>query len=536
MRLFIITLFTLILMNSNLLYSQTWPKYYGLPNQMDRAQDIIETYDKGYLILGRYPAFSWLIKTDVNGHILWEKIIDNYPSEFPTAQSIEATSDGGVLVCGIALSGSSNKRSPFVMKLDACGEKEWCKLFDGSPHTFPTWAQDIKETDTGDIVVLVTQYGTIPEETIHLFKLNADGDVLWQEAYATTFNYPNTNTKIGKSLFIKSNNEYLISGDAFWEQPWNPGGPMPRTPLIINVDSDGKELWVLPFGLNDTLLGWANHTMEYIDNSYVSVGLNVPSATVYNGLIMSFDDDGNELGYTQLSFEHVDPNSNGGTLRYISQIDSLYLLAADYGDYFSSDPWPPGEILLEDIDFDELNILGSRYYPSNRLPYAIATLGSGKYLSTSTYPHSSTDYDIFLAKLNLNLEYDTANAGNFTYDSLCIPGPPQSGFIYLDDCDIVTSIEMPSAAEYRDRISNIPVSIYPNPATDQITFALENTEHHRNIELRCFNLLGLQQHHASINSGQTQSPANVSGWPPGMYVAVVYSNGKPLGRGKFVVQ
>jgi len=114
---------------------------------MDRAQDIIETYDKGYLILGSYPTFSWLIKTDINGQILWEIIIDNYPSEFPTAQSIEATSDGGVLVCGNAFSGTSNKRSPFVMKLDACGEKEWCKLFDGSPHAFPTWAQDIKETD-----------------------------------------------------------------------------------------------------------------------------------------------------------------------------------------------------------------------------------------------------------------------------------------------------------------------------------------------------------------------------------------------------
>ncbi len=73
-----------------MLWSQTWPKYYGQSNRIDRSKDIIETYDKGYLILGGYQAFSWLIKTDINGNILWEIIIDNYPRELPTAQAIEA--------------------------------------------------------------------------------------------------------------------------------------------------------------------------------------------------------------------------------------------------------------------------------------------------------------------------------------------------------------------------------------------------------------------------------------------------------------
>ncbi|MBZ0244015.1 MAG: hypothetical protein K8F24_12410, partial [Bacteroidales bacterium] len=198
MRSFTISLFILLLLDINLLYSQTWPKYYGQANRIDRPWDLIETYDKGYLILGNYPEFSWLIKTDINGNILWEKLIDNEPNPLGTSVAIEAASDGGILVCGIALSGYSNKYCPYVMKLNACGEKEWCKIFEGSPNDSP-WAQDIKETDSGDIVVLVTHYGSIPEETIHLFKLTADGEVLWKEAYATTFDYPNTNTKIGKS-------------------------------------------------------------------------------------------------------------------------------------------------------------------------------------------------------------------------------------------------------------------------------------------------------------------------------------------------
>ena len=139
-------------------------------------------------------------------------------------------------------------------------------------------------------------------------------------------------------------------------------------------------------------------------------------------------------------------------------------------------------------------------------------------------------------KLNLNLEFDSAYTGNFTYDSLCIPGPPQSGIVYLDNCDIILGTEIPTAAEYRARIHTIPITIYPNPAKDKVTFALENTQHHRKIELRCFNLLGVQQHQTKILRGQQQTTANLSNWPPGMYVVVVYSDGMPVGRGKFVVR
>jgi len=535
MKALIVSIILFILLNINSIYSQTWPKYYGQTNRREYVVDVVETYDKGYLICGYYSSpdwlqrWGWLIKTDVNGNIIWEKIIENTGKRFlPFA--IEQTQDGGILVCGMSMLGDNHL--PIVIKLNACGVKEWCKVFLGSPNN-QSPAVDIKETETGDIIVLVNMFGSNPHETIHIFKLSSEGEVLWQEPFATTYTYPNTNLKLGNSLLITSNGDYLISGDAYWEQPWNPGGPMPLTPLLILAGSDGNEEWVLPFGLNDTIIGWAWHTMEY-NNSFLSVGYKKAS-NLYHGLIMSIDENGNELGSINLEFNQLNPAANSGTIRYISDIDSVFIIGADYGN-LSWDYWPPGEILLEDINFDALNILGSKYYASNRIPYALATLNSGKYLSASTYRHSSTNTDIFLAKLNLNLEYDTAYTGNFTYDSLCIPGPPQSGFIYLNDCDIVLGTEMPTAAEYRARVSTIPITIYPNPAKDNITFALENTEHHRNIELRCFNLLGMQQHQTQISRGQQQASANVSNWQPGMYIAVVYSDGKPVGRGKFVVQ
>ncbi|MBM3437069.1 MAG: hypothetical protein FJY07_12740, partial [Bacteroidetes bacterium] len=67
--------------------SIVWPKYYSKTNNDSYSDDITEMYDKGYLICGNYNGYygsdfkqwSWLIKTDINGNILWDKIIEGGP-------------------------------------------------------------------------------------------------------------------------------------------------------------------------------------------------------------------------------------------------------------------------------------------------------------------------------------------------------------------------------------------------------------------------------------------------------------------------
>jgi hypothetical protein len=157
-----------------------------------------------------------------------------------------------------------------------------------------------------------------------------------------------------------------------------------------------------------------------------------------------------------------------------------------------------------------------------------------KILSNSSFFEPGVD--IVLSKLNLNLEYDTAYNGNFTYDSLCQPGPPQSGFIYLDDCDIITATEMPSPEEYYSSIAAIPITAYPNPAETEITLAFQNTEHHNNMLLECYNIYGQKVHSEKIYKGQQQTKLNMNSWNNGLYIAVIKSNGKVAGKSRFVVK
>lgn len=423
--------------------AQVWPKYYGQQNRREYARKIIETYDNGYLILGEFfntsysKRWAWIIKTDINGNILWEKIFENSQS-YTNLGSVLQSNDGGYFFCG-TVAALNGVNLPVVVKLNACGEKEWCKIFGRNPNTLP-YIQDIKETESGDIVLLVNQFGSFPQETIHLFKLNAEGEVIWKKAYATMYNYPNTNTKLGESLLITKNGKYLISGRGYWEQPWNPGGPMPLTPLFIMSDSDGNEEWVLPFGLKDTIIGIAFCIPKESHNTFL--GLAYSNRGEKNTpLFAEFNHTGQQTNSCLLLSEKVNANLTSGTLRSMYSINSMNYAQGTYR-YGPDQSIPLTVVELEDEIFGLDTIVTNHViYHEHFSPISFNKTDDNKLLSNSTITPSSVNYDIALAKLNLNLEYDTAYTIPITYDSLCTSGAPQSGFIYLNDCAI--DIDLP---------------------------------------------------------------------------------------------
>jgi len=95
----------------------------------------------------------------------------------------------------------------------------------------------------------------------------------------------------------------------------------------------------------------------------------------------------------------------------------------------------------------------------------------------------------------------------------------------------ITTVGIPEIVEPAHQLN-----IYPNPAKDHITLTLENTWFHSNLELRCYSLTGVQQYHTRATAHPVGVEIDVSKWPTGMYIVVVFSDGGPVGRGKFVVQ
>lgn len=517
-------------------FSQTWPKYYGEPEKYDLVEDIIETYDKGYLMCGNINNYSngtsmngWLIKTDINGDVLWEKIFEN-ELQINKINAIEQTNDGGFVICG-SIRKIIDQSQPFVVKLSTCGEIEWCKLY-STPET-NAWAQDIKETPTGDIIVLVNQFGENNVEDMSLFKLSAEGETLWKKAYCSGVVHPEGALPIGYEVLITYHNEYLIAGQVYWADPWNPGGPKPLRPMFVLVDSIGLEKWVLPFGLQDSIHGEALGILKKDYGNFVGVGYSWPNQGYDEGLIMEFDVLGNEVNCKIVNAKEIDTNFNRVLFYDGIKLDTSIVFGGTIGIEYTGSPTM--EAISDTNLFNNITFSNSLQHSNFKTPYSFSSTFNKKLLSNSTLKETG-NWDIALSKLNLNLEYDTLDTGNYTYDSLCDNLPIQSGFINLDGCIITGNEEIPTPEEYFASIKLIPIKAYPNPVTEgNIAFEFENTEHHNNMELRCFDNYGRAIHRQKIYRHQIESKVNIGTWKKGIYIAVLYSNGLVVGQCQFVV-
>ena len=519
------------------LYAQVWPKYYNKTNYDTYSDDVLEAYDESYFICGNFNTYNgseaqqwtWLIKTDVNGEVLWDKVIEG-GDEYMRTSAIEITMDGGILLCGHIWTEIGNF-DPYAMKLNACGEKEWCTIFASSTQINP-WAQDIKETQSGDIIMLVNQYGEDNIEDMDLFKLNSIGELQWKGTYCSGNVYPESLAPIGRNLIITQANNYLIAGEVYWEDPWNPGGPKGIRSVFVEVDENGNENWVLPFGLQDSIYGQGKNVLEIDSNRFIGVANKWPIETLETVLV-EFNSQGIMTQFTILDNQLISTDISKGTPLDIEISDTLYFIGGLYG---VPNAGYSSEIVLDTNIFTNPIVFNFYQHYEEKDPYSMLKTTNNKILSNSTFD-GSDKWEIALSKHNLNLEYDTLDPGNYIYDSLCTtPGLPQSGFIFLDDCDIITGVDIPSPEEYYASLKVIPITAFPNPAKDKVTFGLENTEHHKNITLKCFNLMGKQVSETTILTGQKEAATNVTRWPQGMYVAVVYSEGLPVGECKFVVE
>lgn len=128
---FLLLFITIFVLDISFIFSQSrWVKVYH--DEINAFGDkVIESYDHGYLLLGRYgssyPKRLWLIKTDVNGETLWERTIGDGLKTIAFFDMHQDSSGNTYLDGGSFFYDSDG--DPIVMKINSCGEQEWCRIF-----------------------------------------------------------------------------------------------------------------------------------------------------------------------------------------------------------------------------------------------------------------------------------------------------------------------------------------------------------------------------------------------------------------------
>jgi len=529
--------FQLIFLLGSGIYAQKWEHVYGLPNQNESTFRVLNHYDKGYIvtasIANEYNDYQgWVLKADVNGNLLWDKVIGVAPDQVFFSKTVYDNL-GNLYLFGTIVQGIE-PLWPVAVKINECGELQWCKQLYFEEYEFGQFYDAIL-LDNGDLLAVANMPNDGQVDMIFLFCISPDGEYRWKQSYASRNDYPNFEMRLGSRIQI-FDDIYIISGYVYSPHPDFPTISSLR-PMFIGIDTLFNEQWVLEFGLQDNMKGKALTSIPINDSLFIGVGRHRyydSTGDTQDAWAMFYNQQGEQTGYQVITADKLGSGITESSFYEIERVnDSIFLSTAGYY-YDDDDKNAKGEIVFDTA--------GNVYQYALREGTAggntsVIKTFDDKFVVACSYRYPDLSYDVYLYKINQQLEQDTVYPGNYTYDSLC-PYPIESGVIDLSGCDVVTSIEeIPTLEQYRRQQQSITIKASPNPsATGEVLLELENTGAFTNIQLRINDAYGNHIHTQSILSGQGAIAVDIATWPPGIYIAVVYSDGTARGKAKFVVR
>jgi len=501
-----------VLFTSSISFSQNWPVVLG-DDQNILSYSITEDYDKGLLISSYLLKNSSttkqgiLIKTDVNGNTLWQKSFGT--GEYPfDLWKVYKTKDEGTILCGSTAKYDNGYYDPFYVKLNTCNEIVWCTVLHSELGSGDDYGRGIIELADGSFIGMIKYYGhQIQTIRISLVKLNPDGEPVWIEHLAqddsTVYN------EEGYDLILTSDSNYLVAGH-------RNGGSQP---YFIMCDTLGNEEWALSWDKTDILAGSIDEVIEKDSGIFYAVGGGVSPGYPLNPLLVKFDKDGNELYHKAILGDTI---KGGGGGPFTAMNDTIFAIGYNWA------PGPNTNYGFSGIATTDTlgNIINRRTLVEQIIePTNIIKTHDGKIIVTGHY-FLDNNWDVYLWKMNMQLEDDTLYTQPMIYDSLC-PGEIVSDTLDLD-CGIYVNIdEIPTREEYEN-----PLKVFPNPADKQIHIKVEPGQ---GKVIKVFDEYGREKTKFVIPvTGELV--LDCSTWPKGLYLFSLFKQEKFVRSAKVIVQ
>jgi hypothetical protein len=491
-----------------LLFSQDWINYYGTGAHAASFY-CIENYDKGYILCGMVEnyQYGWLIKTDINGNKLWDiRIGDGVNSS--SLRNIERTADFGYILSGTSSMFNPPHTDPYIMKLNSCGEIEWCKVLvlddagDGSVS--------VKQMSDGSYLLCTILYGTIPDNIINLFKFDGGGNPVWRKIYNRD---SIINSEYIEKMYI-DDSTVLLSGYCYY--------PSWLKPYYIETDTAGSENWRLVYSQH-TGLGFVGGALSSIKDShgnYYSAGFSLGSPA-----LLKFSKE----GYEMMNVDLFPTSESGNAITILVLNDTSLITSAGW----TINSFPYLGIIKTDTLGNQTKIKNLPNPGNVMLSWSAKTFDNKIVLVATDFQGSNSRIELF--KFNSDLEYDSIYTRHFTYDSLC----PH----HIVSDTINEPIDKPETAALK---------IFPNPARGQVT--VEFPKHlvvkngnssfgsttiydkWKSTILEVYDLAGKRLLQKEVIRAQTTMEVDVSSWPVGMYYFKLSFNGRTVAGEKVVLE
>ncbi|NQV18876.1 MAG: T9SS type A sorting domain-containing protein [Armatimonadetes bacterium] len=236
-----------------------WTRTFG-GTGIDRAESVKETTDGGYIVAGNTGSFGaggkdvYLIKTDVNGDMLWTKTFGAIDDE--EGHSVILTIDEGYVIAGITESFGAGGRDVYLIKTNANGDTLWTSTHGGINDDRGYAVQQCN--DGGYIIAGDTKSSGAGLSDFFLVKTDSNGGTSWTTAYG------GSSIDIGYSLQQDSDGGYIIAGST---QSFNVGY---FDIYLVKTDAIGDTLWTRTYGSFDYEHG--RSVQLTTDGNYVVAG------------------------------------------------------------------------------------------------------------------------------------------------------------------------------------------------------------------------------------------------------------------------
>lgn len=522
---------------STVSFCQTWPKIFTDEEYPSHGLNVCETYDGGIVFLtelfnGRRYLPGKIVKTDINGEILWQRNLF-VGDTLTSTHNMITTSDSGLMIALCKSYGNPVVRRDFsYIKLNACGQIDWCKTISNTDNRVIT--NTIIEVEGGYIGMTISIIAN--DYFFSLIKLDYDGNIEWM------FDYDNDEVmnETHNGLCVLNDGNLLVTGTGYINI--NLG----YKPLRILLSPDGELIeYSLLYPDTDTIVGWDNQIYQSLSGELFSIG-----TTALNS------GNGSYNPYSSLRIGNANNNYPPYFLFQGGNIESTFTgitAMSDNSLAINGITWESPTFFRKHWVY-VVDTMGNMLHQRELLPHyngiglTMSTTSDNKILLTGSCgvnnPWGFPERNTLLLKLNADLEDDSLYTASRIYDYACGEGLITYDTLYMDGCDVVTN-----ARNTQKFAENEKLEVYPNPVTEEFFVHLpefvsiqnksnggnaltRQSNYQQHSILQVYDINGKLINEQKLNYGQQVVKFNASQWPKGMYLLRLTYKGKTVGNAK----
>jgi hypothetical protein len=223
-----------------------WNQTYGGPS-LDWGQAVIECNTGGFAIIGWTESFGaghqdiWLLRTDENGNLLWNQTYGYTDEE--RGYSIFELSTGGFILFGRTKSMGLGGTEVWLVCTDVNGNIVWDQLHGGTDHER---VYSIAECSAGGFIMTgrTSSFGA-GQSDMWLFRIDENGNHLWIQTFGGSV------IDNGMGVVECSGGGFVVIGET---SSFSVGG---RDMWLVRTDQDGHLLWAVTYGGTSNEIGYS---------------------------------------------------------------------------------------------------------------------------------------------------------------------------------------------------------------------------------------------------------------------------------------